>query len=60
MPKKIYSVEDVAKFLKVHKLTVHRAINSGKLGAFRVGKRLLVTAEQLSASIEAGKTQVTR
>jgi excisionase family DNA binding protein len=55
MPKKIYSVEDVAKFLKVH-----RAINSGKLGAFRVGKRLLVTDEQLSAFIEAGKTQVTR
>ncbi len=52
----VFTVEEVATQLRVHKLTVYRAIKSGKLEAQRVGKLIRITDEAL-ADFTAGKSQ---
>ena len=43
----IYSLEDVARLLKVSPKTVKREIAKGKITAFRVGRSLRFTREAL-------------
>ena len=48
----VYTVSEVAKLLRVHKSTVYRDVESGRIDAFRVGKgrgTVRVTAAALRA-----------
>jgi len=42
-----YSIEEVAKILKVAYLTVYRWIHSGKLNALKAGKQHRITKKDL-------------
>ncbi len=44
----VFTVEEVAAQLRVHKLTVYRAIKSGKLQAQRVGKLIRINGAALA------------
>lgn len=46
-----YTIEEVAKMLKVAYLTVYRWIQSGKLVAFKAGKQYRVKKENLDSFI---------
>ncbi len=48
---KYYTIEEVAKMLKVVYLTVYRWIQSGKLVAFKAGKQYRVKKEDLDSFI---------
>jgi putative molybdopterin biosynthesis protein len=51
-----YTTEDIAKLLKISKLTVYDLIKKGELPAYRVGKQMRVDASDL----EAYKTRAKR
>ncbi|RAV08463.1 helix-turn-helix transcriptional regulator [Paenibacillus contaminans] len=44
-----YTTEEIAKMLKISKLTVYDLIKKGKLQAYRVGRQMRVDAEDLDA-----------
>lgn len=44
-----YSIEEVAKMLKVAYLTVYRWIRSGKLKTIKAGKQYRIKKEELNA-----------
>jgi len=46
-----YTIEEVAKMLKVAYLTVYRWIQDGKLVAFKAGKQYRVKKEDLDSFI---------
>jgi len=48
---KFYSTEEIAQMLKVGVIQVRRWLASGKLGGTRVGKRWLVTPQELDEFI---------
>lgn len=50
-----YTIEEVAKTLKVAYLTVYRWIQSGKLVAFKAGKQYRVKKENLDSFITSYK-----
>jgi len=50
-----YSIEEVAKMLKVAYLTVYRWIQSGKLNAYKAGKQYRIKKEDLDKFIEIRK-----
>ena len=50
-----YTIEEVAKMLKVAYLTVYRWIQSGKLVAFKAGKQYRVKKEDLDSFITSYK-----
>jgi putative molybdopterin biosynthesis protein len=47
-----YSIEEVAKMLKVAYLTVYRWIRSGKLEAVKAGKQYRIKKRELEKFIE--------
>lgn len=47
-----YSIEEVAKTLKVAYLTVYRWIKSGKLRSFKAGKQYRISKEDLTTFID--------
>ena len=50
MPSEIsYTTEEIAKLLRISKLTVYDLIKKGKLPAYRVGKQMRVDADDLEA-----------
>jgi len=49
MSYKMYSVEDIAKHLGLHRRTVRNYVRSGLLKAIRIGKQYRIAAEDLSA-----------
>lgn len=51
----VFTVEEVAAQLRVHKLTVYRAIKSGKLEAQRVGPLIRITGVAV-ANFTRGRT----
>ena len=51
MNEQYYTIEEVAKMLKVAYLTVYRWIQSGKLVAFKAGKQYRVKKEDLDGFI---------
>jgi putative molybdopterin biosynthesis protein len=48
---KYYTIEEIAKMLKVAYLTVYRWIQSGKLKAYKAGKQYRVKKEDLNSFI---------
>jgi len=50
-----YTIEEVAKMLKVAYLTVYRWIQSGKLVAFKAGKQYRIKKEDLDSFITSYK-----
>jgi len=51
-----YTIEEVAKMLKVAYLTVYRWIQSGKLVAFKAGKQYRVKNKDLDSFVKSYKT----
>lgn len=51
-----YTTEEVAKRLKVSKLTVYDLIKKGELPSYRVGRQVRVDAEDLNRYIQSTKT----
>lgn len=50
-----YSIEEVAKMLKVAYLTVYRWVQAGKLTAYKAGKQYRIKKEDLEAFIKVKK-----
>ena len=50
-----YSIEEVAKMLKVAYLTVYRWIQAGKLKAIKAGKQYRIRENDLNGFIEGKK-----
>lgn len=50
-----YSIEEVAKLLKVAYLTVYRWIQADKLKAYKAGKQYRIKEEDLTAFLNEGK-----
>lgn len=50
-----YSIEEVAKTLKVAYLTVYRWIQSGKLNAYKAGKQYRIKKDDLAEFIKIKK-----
>ena len=44
---KIYTAEELAEFLGVHRITIIREINRGKLKAFKVGREYRIRQKAL-------------
>ena len=42
-----YTINGVAKILKMHHTTIRRAIKEGRLRAFRLGKKWLIKKEDI-------------
>ncbi|WP_223069447.1 helix-turn-helix transcriptional regulator [Paenibacillus caui] len=51
-----YTTEEIAKLLKVSKLTVYDLIKKGELPAYRVGKQMRIDAEDLEAYKQNAKS----
>ena len=43
-----YTIEEVAQMLKVHHTTIRRAIKNGRLKAFKIGKKWLISRDTLN------------
>ena len=54
---KYYTIEEVAKTLKVVYLTVYRWIQDGKLKAYKAGKQYRINKSDLDRFIELYKAQ---
>lgn len=52
----IYSVDELAKFLRVKKTTVRKWCSHGKLPAFKIGKEWKIRAIDLQKSINGKVT----
>lgn len=50
-----YSIEEVAKTLKVAYLTVYRWIQAGKLSAYKAGKQYRIKKEDLDTFLKGYK-----
>lgn len=51
-----YTIEEVAQFLKVSKLTIYDLVKKGDLPVFRVGRQMRVDRADLQAYIQKRKT----
>jgi putative molybdopterin biosynthesis protein len=51
MESNFYTVEEVSKKLKITKLSIYRYIKSGKLKAYRIGKNIRISEENLNKFI---------
>lgn len=50
----MYSLQELADKLKVHKNTVRNWIKEKKLGAIKIGGQIRITEEQLKAFLDKG------
>ena len=55
IPDQYYSIEEVAKMLKVAYLTVYRWIQAKKLVAFKAGKQYRINKEDLDTFLRGGQ-----
>lgn len=55
MNEQYYTIEEVAKMLKVAYLTVYRWIQSGKLVAYKAGKQYRVKKQDLDSFVTSYK-----
>lgn len=61
MPKELsYTIEEVAKLLKVSKLTVYDLAKKGELPVFRVGRQMRIHTKDLDNYISINKTMVSQ
>lgn len=51
---KVYTLDEVAAILKLHRRTVTTYIRDGKLKAVKIGKYWKITEENLKAFLETG------
>jgi excisionase family DNA binding protein len=49
------TVEEVAKTLKVVKITIYRYIKAGKLDAYKIGKEYRIKKEELDRFLQNSK-----
>ena len=47
----LYTVDEIAKILQAHPVTIRRYIREGKIKAQKIGKRYYVTKENLKAFV---------
>jgi len=47
----LYTVDEIAKILQAHTVTIRRYIREGKIKAQKIGKRYYVTKENLKAFV---------
>lgn len=52
---KYYTIEEVAGMMKVVYMTVYRWIRSGKLEAFRVGKKYMIKKSSIEGLVNKSK-----
>lgn len=52
---KFYTVEEVAKTLKVNPMTVYRRIKEGKLKVYKVGRVFRISEESLKSYLKLVK-----
>lgn len=58
MPRELsYTIEEIAQFLKVSKLTIYDLIKKGELPVFRVGRQMRMDAKDLDSYIKKQKNQ---
>ena len=55
MTEEYYSIDEVAKLLKVAYLTVYRWIQAGKLNAYKAGKQYRIKKDDLTDFIKIKK-----
>lgn len=55
-PARMRTIVEVAKYLGMHEQTVRKLIRDGGLAHVRIGKRILVTDDQLAVFIDAHRT----
>lgn len=48
----LYTVDEIAAQLRLHPLTVYRAVKDGRLEAFRIGRSIRITPDALEAFIQ--------
>lgn len=51
----LYTIEEVAKILRVSEATVRRLIKSGQLEAIQVGSQYRISQEELDKFLSRGK-----
>lgn len=51
------TVEEVARILKVNKMTIYRYIKAGKIVAYRVGKDLRISKKELESFLRRSLSQ---
>ncbi len=51
---KLYTVQEVSDILRVHYTTMYAWIASGKVNAVKVGRKLLITSNELDNIIKNG------
>lgn len=49
----LHTIDDVAKWIGIHRKTVEKLIRTGELGYVKVGSRKVVRDDQLAAYIDA-------
>lgn len=49
---KVYTVEQVAEIVQLHRMTIYKYIDQGKLKANKIGKGWRITQKQLDEFIE--------
>jgi putative molybdopterin biosynthesis protein len=50
-----FTIDEVAKLLKIHRNTVIKFIESGKLKVFKIGKQYRVSQDQINDFLKLGK-----
>ena len=59
MATQFYTVSEVATMLRMTADHIYRVINSGELGSYKMGRRVLISQEQLNEWL-ASKRQYTK
>lgn len=55
---KLYTVKEIAEYLRVHTVSVHRWIAKGKLVATKAGHDLRISQSELNRFVETNKRRV--
>ena len=50
-----FTIDEVAKLLKIHRNTVIKFIETGKLKSFKIGKQYRVSQEQINEFLKLGE-----
>jgi excisionase family DNA binding protein len=53
---KVFTPDEVARLLRVSRMTVYRLVGDGHLRAYRVGRSLRIRPDDLTAYLEAAAT----
>lgn len=56
MDEEFYTVEEVAKLLKVNPMTIYRCIKKGKLNAYKIGKIFRIDKKDFSKFLSKNRS----